>query len=96
VPIDDGQNDRGQTEDAERAPAFAVDTAADKAMRFGCGAILASLVLLALGMVGLMEPFGIPAIITICIVSVVAAGVLSVTLGEPFMRGLLKLIDWLA
>jgi hypothetical protein len=96
VTIDHGRTELGQADDPERAPAFTVDTVADKAVRFGCGAILALLVLLALGMVGFMEPFGIPAVIAICLMVVAASGVLSVAFGEPFIRSLLKLIDWFA
>ncbi len=86
--------DHGQTEDPERPPAFAVDTAADKAVRFGCGAVLAFLLVLAVGMFGLADPLGTPALLTLCTGLVVGAGFLSVTYGEPFIRALLKLIKW--
>ncbi len=89
--------DHRQTEDPERPPAFAVDTVADKVVRFGCGAILVFLLLLALAILGVLpESFGTPALVTLCVVLVIGAGSLSVSYGEPFIRALLKLIKWFA
>jgi hypothetical protein len=83
-----------QADNAERAPAFAVDTLADKAIRFGCGAVLASLIVVAVVMFGLLE--GIPALATVSVVFIGGAGVFSVTHGERSIRGLLKVVKWLA
>ncbi len=82
-----------QSDGAERAPAFAVDTFADRAIRFGCGAVLASLVVVALVMSGLLE--GMPALLIISIGFIGAAGLFSVTHGERFIQSLLKVIKWL-
>ena len=87
--------DDDQPEEAEGGSAFAVDTIADRAVRFGCGAILASLIVVALVMFGLPVPFGMAGVVTLGILFIGAAGLFSVTHGERFIRGLLRVISWL-
>ena len=80
----------------EGGPAFAQATSADRVVRFGCGAALASLIVTALVMFGLPVPFGMAGVATLWIALVGVVGLLSLTYGERFVRGLLKLISWLA
>jgi hypothetical protein len=87
--------DDDQAGQAEADSAFAVDTIADKAVRFGCGAVLASLIVVALVIFGLPVPFGMAGVVTLGILFIGAAGLFSVTHGERFIRGLLRVIAWL-
>ena len=68
---------------------------ADKAVRFGCGSVLATLVLTFLVLSGLGEPLSVPAVVAGGVVLIVVSGVLSVALGERYLEPLLKLIKWL-
>jgi hypothetical protein len=92
--------DEEPAEDPAAAPLFRKDTAADKAVRFGCGAILGALVavggLMAGLITGLPEPFGMTGVIVGIIVLIGGAGLVCVTHGEPAIQVLLKLIKWLA
>jgi len=47
-------------------------------------------------MFGLPVPFGMAGVATLWIALVGVVGLLSLTYGERFVRGLLKLISWLA
>ena len=71
------------------------DSFADKAVRFGCGSLLAGLIVVALVFSGLGEPFGLTGVVAGGIVLVLASGVLSATLGERYLEPLLRLIKWL-
>ena len=77
------------------ASPFSKDTFADKAVRFGCGSLLAGLVFVALVFSGLGEPFGVAIVVAGGIVLVLASGVLSAMLGERYLEPLLRLIKWL-
>ncbi len=68
------------------------DTAADKAVRFGCGAVLAGLAVLTLVFLGLGEGFGLAPVTVVGVVVACAAGWAGVRYGEPFLKGLL---EWL-
>ncbi len=80
----------------EPGPALLDDTLADKAVRFGCGGILAALIILGTVFSGFVEGVEDRTALAMCVAGVVAAGLLSVACGEPFIRALLKLIKWLA
>ncbi len=68
------------------------DTAVDKAVRFGCGVILAGLAFITLIFLGLGEGLGLIPVAVVGVVLVCAAGFASVRYGEPFLKGLL---EWL-
>ena len=86
------QDDQGH----EPGPALSHDTAVDKALRFGCGALLGGLVLLGLGLLGLGEGLGGSAVAVGALIFLTAAGLAGLGFGEPFLQSLLKLIKWLA
>jgi hypothetical protein len=90
--------DKDDTGEPEGGSAFAVDTVADKAVRFGCGAALAFLIFVAsaeFGLVSLAEPFGMAGLLTLGVVFIAVVGVLTVTHGERFVRALLNVVKWL-
>jgi hypothetical protein len=88
LPDDDQQ--RG-----EQPTALTQDTVADKAVRFGCGVGLGGLIVVALVLFGLGEPFGMAGVIIGGVIFVGACAGLSVAYGEPFIRSLLKLMEWI-
>ncbi len=71
---------------------LARDTAADKAVRFGCGALLAGLAFLTLIFFGLGEGIELVPVTVFGVVLVCAAGWAGVRYGDPFLKGLL---EWL-
>ncbi len=75
---------------------MSADTAVDKALRFGCGALLGGLVLLTFGLLGLGEGLSGSAVGVIALILVVAAGLAGLGFGERFLQSLLKLVKWLA
>jgi hypothetical protein len=78
------------------APRFTKDTLADRAIRFGCGFILALLVVTALVMFGILEPLGLSGVVVVGAVFASLSGLVSATQGERVILGLLKVIKWLA
>jgi hypothetical protein len=89
VPGDD------EGENAATPPSLTRDTLVDKGVRFGCGAVLAGLIVIASAISGLGEPVGVAGVIIAGLVFVLVCGWLSVTQGERFVRGLIKLMNWL-
>jgi hypothetical protein len=89
--------DDDPAEELEDGAAYAVDTVADKAVRFGCGAALASLIFVGSVVFGLAGawPFGMAGVVTLGILFIAAIGLFSVTHGERFLRGLLNVVNWL-
>jgi hypothetical protein len=77
-------------------PRFTKDTLADKAIRFGCGFVLALLVVTALVLFGILEPLGLRGVVVLGAVFASVTGVLSATQGERVILGLLRLIKWRA
>ena len=70
----------------------------DKAVRFGCGAGLGSLIFVAsavFGLAALAEPFGLTGLVILGVMFIGTTGVLSVTHGERFVRSVLNLVRWL-
>ncbi len=88
MPDDDQEED-------EQPTSLRQDTVVDKAVRFGCGVALGGLVVVALVLFGLGEPFGMAGVIIGGVIFVGACAGLSVAYGEPFIRGLLKLMEWI-
>jgi hypothetical protein len=76
-------------------PLLPHDSMADKAVRFGCGAVLAALVVTGLALSGLGEPLSVPVVATAGILVVLVSGGLSIAFGERYLVRLLKLINWL-
>lgn len=72
-------------------PPLAVDTAADKAVRFGCGALMGVAVMAYL----LMSASGGAGTIFVTMMVVLVCGALAVTWGETFFERVIKLIKWL-
>jgi hypothetical protein len=88
----DGERGNDDNE-ADRPPALTVDTWADKGIRFGCGALLATLIVASLAIyVGAGTVFGA---VVVCVVASVSAGMLAVVGGERFVKTLLRLMRWL-
>jgi hypothetical protein len=87
-------NDERDGQSATQSP-LSQDSFADKAVRFGCGSVLATLVFTFLVFSGLGEPLSVPVVVAGGIVLIVVSGILSVALGERYLGPLLKLIKWL-
>jgi hypothetical protein len=73
-----------------KVPSLATDTMADKAVRFGCGALMAGIAVAFL-LSSVMA--GGTGLILLATSIVLACGVLAVAYGESFIEGLLKVIE---
>jgi hypothetical protein len=88
----DGERENDAVE-ADRPPALTADTWADKGIRFGCGALLATLIVASLAIyVGAGTVFGA---VVVWVVAAVSAGMLAVVGGDRFVKRLLRLMQWL-
>jgi hypothetical protein len=72
-------------------PSLAEDTLADKAVRFGCGAVLGVAVMAYI----LMNVAGSMGLAFVALVFVFVCGALAVAWGEAFFEKMLRLIQWL-
>jgi hypothetical protein len=87
-----GEDDGGNSE-ADKPPAFGVDTWADKGIRFGCGALLATLIVASV-LVYAGAGFAFGAVVAWLTASV-SCGVLAVLAGDRFVKKLLRIMEWL-
>ncbi len=84
----------GESEEAEAWPALAKQTLADKAMRFGCGAVAGALV--ASGLVFGLELVDLRIVVGCVLAFGAACGSVTVVYGDRMIKKLLKAIDWMA
>ena len=82
--------------DKDAALLFTKDTLTDRAVRFGCGFILALSLLTSLIILGFGEPLGLSSVAVLGGLLAILSAVLSAAYGERVILGLLKLIKWLA
>jgi hypothetical protein len=81
-------------------PILAKATPADRLARFGCGAILAGLISIAIVLYGGLDVFGptgagVTAVVVVGVLFIGACAVLSAAYGDRFLRALVKLAKWL-
>jgi hypothetical protein len=77
----------------ETPPSLRADTWADRTVRFGCGAVLA---LLMIGVVVVTADGASPAAIAVvALVAIAVCGTLAVMRGEKFVHAVLRVFTWL-
>jgi hypothetical protein len=84
-------DDRGA--DPDVAPAFARDTWMDKGVRFGCGAVLATVIVVS---VALFVPVGtVSGVVVVWILASAMCGIVAAVAGGRFLESLLRFMRWL-
>ena len=71
---------------------LSTDTMADKAIRFGCAAMLAPMVILAAVWIGVFEFMSTGALLVVTLVVAVLFGILGVAQGDGFIVGVLNVL----
>jgi hypothetical protein len=83
-----------ESEEAEAWPALAKQTLADKALRFGCGAVPG--VLVASVVVSVLDLVDLRIVVGFVLAFGAVCGSLAVVYGDRVIKELLKAIDWIA
>ena len=75
-----------------RRPLLA-DTHSDRALRFGCGAVLGALIMLGVGLGGVAQG-DLGLFLFLALLVVVACGVFGASHGDRFFHAILRRLDW--